>query len=250
MLIAEAVLLLALDDEKGALDSGVWMQIDSTLGGALLVDLAIRGKIDITGDAEPGLAANGNPVKAGRVVIRDAVPTGDPDLDAALDRLAKVDGKKPDAAVPVAAKGARAALTQRLVAAGVLSERKTKVLGIFPRTSWPAVQDAQETDLRARILQVLDERAELDPRSESDRFVGYLIALLQSAQILVAVFPTKDKELRKAREANAKKLAAAQGSADWAVGATGAAVQATMAAMAATAAITASMAATTVIVTS
>jgi hypothetical protein len=250
MLIAEAVLLLALDDDKGALDSGVWMQIDSTLGGALLLDLALRGKIDITGEAEPGLATNGDPVKAGRVVIRDAVPTGDPDLDAALDRLAKVDGKKPDAAVPVAAKGARAALTQRLVTAGVLSERRTKVLGLFPRTRWPAAQEAPEKDLRARILQVLDERAELDPRAEPDRFVGYVIALLQSAQILAAVFPTKDKELRKAREASAKKLAAAQGDADWAVGATGAAVQATMAATAATAAITASMAATTVIITS
>ena len=118
MLIAEAVLLLALDDDKGKLDSGVWMQIDSTLGGALLVDLALRGKVDITGDTEPGLAPNGDPVKAGRVVIRDAVPTGDPELDAALERLGKVDGKKPAAVVPVAAKGARAALTQRLVAAG------------------------------------------------------------------------------------------------------------------------------------
>jgi len=241
MLIAEAVLLLALDDDKGKLDSGVWMQIDSTLGGALLVDLALRGKVDITGEAEPGLAPNGDPVKAGRVVIRDAVPTGDPDLDAALQRLVKVDGKKPAAAVPVAAKGARTGLTQRLVAAGVLSENRQKVLGIFPRTSWPAAQGGPEADLRARITAVLDQGAAPDP------FTGCVIALLKSAQILAVVFPTKDKALRKSRDARAEQLSSAKLAGQWAVGATGAAVQATMAAMAATAAITASVAATTAI---
>jgi hypothetical protein len=241
MLIAEAVLLLALDDDKGTLDSGVWMQIDSTLGGALLVDLALRGKLDVTGDAEPGLAPNGDPIKAGRVVIRDAVPTGDPELDAALERLAKVDGKKPAAVVPVAAKGARVALTQRLVAAGVLSEQKNKVLGIFPRTSWPAAQDGHEADLRARITAVLDQGAAPDP------FTGCVISLLKSAQILSVVFPTKDKKLRKSRDTVAEQLSSVDGAGQWAVGATGAAVQATMAAMAATAAITASVAATTAI---
>jgi hypothetical protein len=241
MLIAEAVLLLALDDDKGTLDSGVWMQIDSTLGGALLLDLALRGRVDITGEDEPGLTTNGDPVKAGRVVIRDAAPTGDPDLDAALERLAKVDGKKPPAVVPVAAKGARAALTQRLVAAGVLSENKHKVLGLFPRTSWPAALDGPEADLRGRITGVLDHGA------EPDLFTGCVIALLKSAQILGVVLPTKDKKVRKSRDARADELISAQGAGQWAVGATGAAVQATMAAMAATAAITASLAATTVV---
>jgi len=241
MLIAEAVLLLALDDDKGTLDSGVWMQIDSTLGGALLIDLALRGKVDVTGDTEPGLAPDGGPVKAGRVVIRDAVPTGDPELDAALERLAKVDGKKPVAVVPVAAKGARAALTQRLVAAGVLGEQKSKVLGIFPRTSWPAAPDGPEADLRARITAVLDQGA------APDSFTGCVISLLRSAQILAVLFPTKDKKLRKSRDAVAQQLSSADGAGQWAVGATGAAVQATMAAMAATAAITASVAATTAI---
>lgn len=240
MLIAEAVLLLALDDDKGTLDSGVWMQIDSTIGGALLLDLALRGRVDITGAAEPGLSPKADSVKAGRVVIRNAAPTGDSDLDAALERLAKVDGKKPDAAVPVAAKGARDALIQRLVAAGVLSESKRKVLGLFPKTSWPAADDGPEAELRTRISAVLDEG------EQPDQFTGCVIVLLQSAQILSVVFPTKDKGLRKSREARAKKLAAVQGAGEWAVGATGAAVQATMAAMAATVAITA---ATTVIVT-
>lgn len=242
MLIAELVLLLALDDEKGKLDSGVWLQIDSTLGGALLLDLAFRRRVDISGDNEPGLRTDGRPIKPGRFILRDSSPTGDPELDAALGRLAKVDGKQAEAAIPVAAKGARDALIGRLVDAGVLAENRSKIMGLFPTKKFPALQQAPEADLRAAVLAALDDGAAPDQQT------GCVIALLQSAKILSVVFPTKDKELRKARDERAKQLVAAGGAGEWAVGATAAAVQTIMTAMALTATITATSAATTVII--
>ncbi|MET0966106.1 MAG: GPP34 family phosphoprotein, partial [Nakamurella sp.] len=200
--------------------------------------------VDLTRPDEPGLQANGRPIKQGRIALRGAGPTGDAELDAALERLAKMDGKKAETAIPVAAKGARNALIQRLVKAGILAENKSKILGLFPTTKWPALQGEPEAELRSSVLSVLDDGA------APDQLTGCVIALLQGAQILSVVFPTKDKELRTAREVRAKELATSGGPTDWAIGATAAAVQTIMTAMAVSAAITATTAATTVVINS
>jgi hypothetical protein len=225
MLIAEAILLLALDDEKGTIDSGAWLQIDNTIGGALLLELALRERIEVTG--EQSFRSNGEPIKPGRLVIRNPAPTGDEILDSVLERLPKVEGKKADWAIPVAYKGARDALTERLADAGVLTKEKRKVLGIFSSTAWPTADGAPEAELRSRIVAVLDQGA------EPDQLTGCVIALAQAANVLAVLIPTKDKELRQARSERAKKLATAEGQGSWAIGATSAAVQATMVALSA-----------------
>lgn len=225
MLIAEAVLLLALDDEKGTVDSGAWLQIDNTIGGALLLELTLQERIEVTGDLEQAVGADGKPIKPGRLVIRNSTPTGDDILDSVLERLPKVEGKKAEWAIPVAYKGARDALTERLAAAGILTKEKRKVLGIFPSTSWPTADGGPEAELRSRITAVLDGG------EQPDQLVGCVIAMAQAANVLSVLVPTKDKELRKARSDRAKKLATAEGQGGWAIGATTAAVQATMVAL-------------------
>jgi hypothetical protein len=67
MLIAEDLLLLLTDDDTGKAAGST--QVDLGIAGALMADLALVGRVDI--------AAAGEQVKKGRLVVRDASPTGD-----------------------------------------------------------------------------------------------------------------------------------------------------------------------------
>lgn len=226
MLISEALLLLALDDEKGTFASGSWLQLDNALGGALLLDLVMRCRVDVSGDAEPA-ALDAKPMKPGRLLIRDGALTGNPVLDGVLQRLAKVVGKKVVNAIPVAAKGARTALLEQLGEAGLISRDRQKLWGLFPRTVWPTVNERPERELRERVLAVLDGGA------EPDEATGHLLSVIHTAGLLPILFPTPDKAQRKSRAHRAKDIATTPATGEWAVAATTAAIQATLAALAA-----------------
>ena len=85
-LIAEDLLLLLTDDRRGSVRE--YSSADYVLGGALLMELALAGRVRIT---EEGESAH----KAGRVTITDASPTDDDILDDALARLAAKPDCKP-----------------------------------------------------------------------------------------------------------------------------------------------------------
>ena len=75
MLIAEDLLLLLTADDTGKLAADS-TNTDMALGGALLAELALTERVDIAGPDER--------VREGRLVVRDASPTGDSVLDEAL----------------------------------------------------------------------------------------------------------------------------------------------------------------------
>ena len=79
MLIAEEYLLLALDERTGKLRIGS-DALGPALGGALVAELALRERIGVT-PHEAGWN------KRGRVTIISTMPTDDPELDAALQKL-------------------------------------------------------------------------------------------------------------------------------------------------------------------
>ncbi|MFF4620108.1 GPP34 family phosphoprotein [Nonomuraea jabiensis] len=79
--IAEELLLLAYNDEKGTqLVSGT--QLDPALAGALLAELAVNGRLELSDK---------------KVTVKDPSPLGDSELDATLARITE-EGKerKPD----------------------------------------------------------------------------------------------------------------------------------------------------------
>jgi hypothetical protein len=86
MLIAEEYLLLALDDKTGKPLIGS-DRLEPALGGALIAELALLERIGVT-PKEAGWS------KRGRVAITSLKPTDDPELDAALQRLAESEGKR------------------------------------------------------------------------------------------------------------------------------------------------------------
>lgn len=81
MLIAEDLLLLLTDDRTGRL-AGSGTEVDVALGGALLVELTMEGRVEVTED--------GGMLRRNRVTVRDAAPTGDEVLDEALARRVQV----------------------------------------------------------------------------------------------------------------------------------------------------------------
>ena len=135
MLIAEDLLLLLTDDDTGKLAASS-TEVDVALGGALLVELALMDRIDVAGAHER--------VREGRLVVRDANPTGDGLLDEALAIVRQKEDKKPQSVVTRLGKHVRVRLYERLAQGGVLRAEEDRVLDIFPRHGWPATDAAHE----------------------------------------------------------------------------------------------------------
>ena len=86
MLLAEDLLLLVTDDASGRLTAPA-DRVAAGLGGAILVELTLRNKVDLTGGQDPG--------RPGRIIVRDPSPPGEAILDTALETVTVYQGKSP-----------------------------------------------------------------------------------------------------------------------------------------------------------
>ncbi|SEG77324.1 Golgi phosphoprotein 3 (GPP34) [Nonomuraea solani] len=192
--IAEELLLLAHNEKEGRqlINS---IQLDPALAGAILAELAVNGRVELTEK---------------KLTVKDPTPLGDAELDATLARIV-ADGKDRTPSWWVQrlqSHKLRHRLLERLADAGVLTEERGKVLGIFPTRRWPEAQPGVEADIRERISAVL-AGAEPDPRT------GVLIAITKVVGLTRKIFPNASKERVKeitegawAAEAVAKTIAA------------------------------------------
>ena len=161
-LIAEDLLLLLLDDDSGALSTSY---PEPVLGGALLIELAVLGAVEV--EAKKGIW------RSAKVHGVPDADVEDPLLRAAYAEVSFRDRSAQDL-VGRLGKGARDDLAERLVGRGILELRETKVLGLFPRKRWPAVDTTHEQALRRRLQVVLVDRQPPDDRT------GALVALLSA----------------------------------------------------------------------
>lgn len=199
--LCEQLLMLLLDDD-GKLMSG--SRTDYLLGGAVLSDLVIHGRVDLAGPD--------GPVKAGRVHVRSMAPTGDVLLDTALERVQRKQGSRPRSIIPALSKGTRRATLERLTAAGTIRESRRSLLGMIPVRSWPPTDPRYAAPSKLAIQKALDRGMQPDPRTAA------LIALLVAGDVLHKVQPTTD---RKAQKQRARLLTAD----DWVAAATRKALQ-------------------------
>ncbi|MBC7279646.1 GPP34 family phosphoprotein [Nocardioides sp.] len=172
MLIAEDLLLLVLDDEKGTLASS-WVQ--QALGGAILTELAMAGSVQVV--PKSGFT----PAKA------LAVPGRRPDepiLAAAYDSLAAKPLSAKNAVTNLG-KGLHEALAARLCDRNILKRRDETILGLFPRTTWPAADSTHENAVRGQLYAVLVQGTTPDAQT------GPLIALLSSIDFAHKVIDTR-----------------------------------------------------------
>src|SRR5215469_11537193 len=165
MLIAEDLLLLVTDDASGRLSAPV-ATVDAGLGGANLIELALRGKVDLSGEQDQG--------KPGRIVVRDPSPAEDAVLDAALKIVIAHQGQKPSMVIRPLSRNLRQTLYQRLADSGVVRAERGKIFGAFPFHRWPAQDASHEAEVRRLVTQALVQQEAPDTRTAA------LIALLHA----------------------------------------------------------------------
>jgi hypothetical protein len=165
MLLAEDLLLLVTGNASGRLSVSS-AEVDAGLGGAIMIDLLLMGRVDLSGDGDPG--------RRGRIIVRDPSPVGDEVLDAALGILVKRQGGKPFTAIRPLAKNLRRQLYQRLAGNGAVRPERGRVLGIFPTRTWPEQDATHREQVRQLVTQALVQQEPPDDRAAA------LIALLHA----------------------------------------------------------------------
>lgn len=213
MLLAEDLLLILLDDGRGTLAT---QHAGLALGGAVLAELALIGAVTVPERTRVWRTARVRPAPG--VVVEDPV------LREALALVATKERSAEDL-VRRLGKGLRPTLAGRLAERGILQRVDERVLGLFPRTRWPAVDTAHEEGVRRSLAATLVAGAEPDQRTAA------LVALLAAID---RAHRSVDHEGLTSREVRRRAKEVAEG--DWAANAVRDAVRAAAAAMTAAAA--------------
>ncbi|MCZ4561587.1 GPP34 family phosphoprotein [Rhodococcus sp. IEGM 1401] len=188
-LIAEDLLLLLLDDDSGKplADS---TKLPRVLAGALVVELAMTGSLRITGPDEQ--------IKKDHVVVAGSRPE-DEFLRRVFDLVASASRPmKPQKVIEKSQKNLAKELAARLVAQGCVTEKKDKVWGLFPTTTWPAQDTSREKVLRDALRSALVDGTTPSPHTAA------LISLISAVDLTHKVIEDADKKLLKRR---AKEIA-------------------------------------------
>ncbi|MDN5585022.1 MAG: GPP34 family phosphoprotein [Brevibacterium sp.] len=171
LLIAEEVMLLVLPD-NGKL--GIeFSSAEYPLTGAVLVELAMRGLIDIRSQG-----------KSDKRYVRavGASSPSDPLLADALAHLGE-DEHEVSSLIGRLVPKIQDTVLGRLAERGIIEREEARFLWVFPTTHWPEKNARPEAELRERVSEVLVGRAEPDER------IGSIIALLSASQLIKQLRP-------------------------------------------------------------
>jgi hypothetical protein len=166
MLIAEDLLLLLTDDHTGKLAVAA-NRVDLALAGAMLVDLALAGRVEVTDN--------------GRLLVIDRSPMSDELLEKALAEVDRKHGKKPKDVLRALGDGLRASLYARLAGRGLVRHADTRLLGIFPSSAWPAAEVTHESTVRMDLEHALRVGV-AEPR------ISALISLISALDAVTRIF--------------------------------------------------------------
>lgn len=208
-LIAEDLLLLLLDDDRGTLSTS---HPQPVMGGALLVELALAGAVRVEKTSS---------WRSAKVVGEPGAEVDDPLLRAALMTVTEKERSAQDL-VDRLGKHLKDTLAERLVERGILERVDDRVLGLFPRRRWPALDSAHEEAVRRELTGALVHGLTPTPRT------GALVALLSAIDKAHKVVDRQGLPAREVRS-RAKEI----GKGDWAAKAVKDAVAASTAAVAA-----------------
>ncbi len=189
-MLATDLLLLALDDERGTVLPQAAMGLDYGLAGAVVMELALRGRIRLDGD----------------MVSTTGTATDDALLDDALRTIAATPGKDLSHWVWHMSRdlgGLRQRLLDRLVARGTLEKRERRVLLLFHQSVYPERDARVEHDIRARVDATLLQGATPDAPT------ACLIHLAAACRVTDAIYPRDQHKAIKARIAQLDDAGAA-----------------------------------------
>jgi len=173
-MLAEQLLLLALDPEKGRPGLGKKDALEAGLCGALVSELVLRKVVAVA---------------EGRAVVVDARPSGDDLLDEVVRLLAEDKGRA--RTLKRQLKGVRRGLgdvvgrvAQPLVAGGIVREEVNRVAGVVSATRYPMASDAARR-LRDEVRAWLGGDASAGAAPDARR--ACLVALLGASKLLGTV---------------------------------------------------------------
>lgn len=142
--LAEELILLALDDERGTLNPLPLFSLDVALGAAILMELMLHGRID--SDTE-------------KVFVLSPEPTGDDLLDSALSQIvADPEARSTEAWISrLGAVGSDLSnrVIARLVTRGVLRSEEKRLLWVFKTRVYPPSSGIEEREVKARVMALL-----------------------------------------------------------------------------------------------
>ena len=181
MILPEEIVLLTLDDVSGDALGRTGMAAGLGLAGAVLMELSLAGRIDNDGH---------------RLILPSGAPTGEPVLDDSLRLLtlqAPADSRGALMLLLAEAETRRAAVLERLVAAGLLRRERGGFLRLFG-TRYPKTPGRPETDEVRHRLRALVAGEEIpEPRD------ALLLGLVRSAGLIRLLFTEDELDRHRGR---------------------------------------------------
>jgi hypothetical protein len=185
LFLHEEVMLLALKDKKGTVESGA--HYTHAVAGAVIAELLMNERIRIDEQSK----------RKKLVVVESTTPLGDPLVDECLAKINEA--KKPKKIQEWVMKFAgikklKHRVAEKLAHRGILKVDQDQVLLIFTRTIYPEVDPRPENEIIERMRRaIFTEIGDVDPRT------AVLIALAKAADLLKYSFDKKKLKERKAR---------------------------------------------------
>jgi len=179
----DEIMLLALRDEKGTIETGAWYQ--QAVGGAVLAELVMEERLKIATDGKKSL-----------VKVRSRHDVGDELLDEWLDLIADDKVRRVEHWINKIAgtKDLKGRIARGLARRKILRVSEDKVLLIFSRKIYPEMDPEPERALRERLRSaVLSERGDVDART------SVLLALAKGTGLIELVFDKKERKRHERR---------------------------------------------------
>jgi len=141
---AEELLLLTLDDERGCFCNASSITIDFALAGAVLMELAVKDKIDT--DLQ-------------NLLLIDKSETGDEVLDTVLSIIAESDEPRNPIfwirEIKNRCINLREVIIERLISKQILRKEEEKFLWVFKHRRYPIINNMEKMEVKTRIREIV-----------------------------------------------------------------------------------------------
>ncbi|MFI5913150.1 GPP34 family phosphoprotein [Dactylosporangium sp. NPDC051541] len=180
--LAEELLLLAYDNESGRA-SGSHIGLDLGMVAAVLVELALAGRIAYVG---------------GSLVVTKADPTGEPIEDEVLGRMAADSPHTPDSWLQRLRHGLRDRVLADLCARNIICDvDETTADGFIHLHRYPTIDPSVEADVRERLRRALIGDDQLDERTAALATLVAAVRMEPALGLSGAEAATAHEQLRK-----------------------------------------------------
>lgn len=174
--LVEALILIALDDEKGRFIADP-MYLSYGIGGAVILELSLQGRIEFVND---------------RVKVINASPLKDLLLDTCLNEI-KNTTKDKRISHWISKFGHKSGkikkeIIQHMVERGVLEVKEQTILWVFTKNNYPAQNSNAENAVREQLKAVVLQHHEPDERDV------LLLSLIDASKLTKEVFGVAAKE--------------------------------------------------------